>query len=233
MDDLDTYEPTFEEISDPDSPYYDERWFESELLPWDHEWYEIIGDFLLMCSCVQRYEYTGKNKKLAAQYIHNADKFRELVPEIEELIRGGYESVEFAMKWTALKQAYQASGAIKKEQEVREGRGKYERYREERRAWYARVYTLEKAKGKHTKTIQDDVALYVSLIKDGVIAAPPRWNELKFDKILNSECQPDKPRLNKDLGRDFSIKKDIPRYSVEEAPKYDLPPFELNFPDSN
>lgn len=101
-DEIEIYEPSFEEISDPSSPFYDERWFESELLPRDHEWYEIIGDFLFMCAMTKRYEYTGKNQSLADKQKQHLNKFKKLVPEIEDLIRGGCESLEFAQKWAEL-----------------------------------------------------------------------------------------------------------------------------------
>lgn len=121
------FEPTFEQISDPDSPFYDERWFESDLLPENHEWAETIGDFLFMCAMIKKHVYTGKNKNLAKEQQDNIERFQALVPEIEDIIKGGYDSLEFAKKWAILLRAYDASGAIEREQKIREDHGRYDR----------------------------------------------------------------------------------------------------------
>ncbi len=224
---LELYEPNFKEISCPDSRYYDERWFESELLPQDHEWFEIIGDFLLMGATIRRYEYTGKNEQLSDQQTRHLNKFKELVPEIEDLIRGEYESLEFAQKWAELKTAYVSCGAVKKEQKNRQKPGQFDRYTEQRRAWYARVFMLEHEKGNHSKGIKYDIAKYAELIKTGKIQAPPLWVELKFEKILHEKSTINNPKLNQDLSRDMTIKRYIPDYSARVAPKFKLPPFEI------
>ena len=164
---IEIYEPSFEEISDPGSLFYDERWFESELLPQDHEWYEIIGDFLSMCAMIRRYEYTGKDQNLADEQKRYLGKFTELVPEVEGLIRGGYESLEFAQQWAELQKSYNACGVIKREQSNRKKRGQFDRGTEQRRAWYARVYMIEKAKGKTGANIKSDIAKYAEQIRNG------------------------------------------------------------------
>lgn len=229
---LEAWEPSFEQISNRDSPFYDERWFESELLPSDHEWFEIIGDFLLMCATIRRYEYTGKNPKLADQQRHHFDKFKELIPEIEDLIRGGYDSIEFAQKWAELQKAYNASGAVKREQSKREDRGRFDRGTEQRRAWYASVYLLERAKGKTGSVIKRDIAKFAELIKAGIVQAPPLWRKLKFDKILHEKSSLTGPQLNNDLRKDMNSKKDIPYYAEHVAPTFELPPFEIKLPAS-
>ncbi len=224
---LEPHELNFKEISCSDSPFYDERWFESELLPQDHEWFEIIGDFLAMCASIRRYEYTGKNEQLADQQNHNLNKFKELVPEIEDLIRGEYESLEFAQKWAELKTAYVSCGAVKKEQKNRQNRGKFDRGTEQRRAWYAYVYLIEKSKGNTGPIIKRDIAKYAELIKAGTVQAPALWNELNFDKILHETSSFNSPVLNNDLHKEMNSKKDIPYYAEHIAPKHKLPPFEI------
>jgi hypothetical protein len=202
------YEPSFEEISNRDSPYYDENWFESELLPEDHEWFSIIGDFLLMRAMIRRYEYAGKNQALAVQQRRNLYRFNNLIPEIEDLIRGEYECLEFVEKWADFKKTYDACRVVKKTEAERAKQGRFNRGVEQRRAWFATVYLQEKNKGKNGAIIKRDIAKFAELIKKGDIEPPHLWNELKFDKILSKDSKITSPLLNyRDYPLSISIAK--------------------------
>lgn len=227
MPDLEIYEPDFEEISDPNSSYYDPNWFESERLPDDHEWYEIIGDFLFMRAMIGKHEYTGKNDKLAEKQKINFKHFNTLIPEIEGLIRDGVQGLEFSEKWAKFCSAYDATDFIKREEETRKSRGKHDRGTMQRRAWFATVYLKEKTKRKTGAVIKRDIAKFAELIKAKKIESPTLWNELHFEKILSGDSKLESPLLNYNLQNEMNIKEDIPHYAEQIAPRFLLPPFEI------
>lgn len=224
---LEIYEPTFKEISDPKNLYYDPNWFESDLLPFDHEWSEIIGKFLYMRALITRYEYFGQSKNFKHSQITRINKFKEMLPEIENFIREGFLYGDFVLKWGDFCSAYAESGVARKTQAERENLGKFDRGVEQRRAWYASVYLQEKEKSKKGAVIKRDIAKYAELIKAGKIIPPPYWKELKFEKILHQDSTLSGPVLCNDLRKDMNVKKLVPYYAEIVAPKYKLPPFEI------
>lgn len=221
---------TFEEISNPDSPFFDKQWFESELLPEGHEWFEIIGDFLFMQATIRRNKYSGKNPQLTAQNDKHLSKFEELIPDIEHFIRYNMDGLEFAGLWSELKQAYHSLGFVKREEKSRAKRGEFDRGTQSRKAWYAAVYVLERAKGKNGPRIKAEIAKFAELIKAGKIAEPRLWNEMQFDKILHTKSTLGGPRLNVTLDEEMNVKEDIPYYATQISPQLDLPSFDINIP---
>tara|TARA_R110002124_G_scaffold149220_1_gene315067 strand:+ start:216202 stop:216915 length:714 start_codon:yes stop_codon:yes gene_type:complete len=230
---FEVYEPSFDEISDVDSDYYDECWYESESLPYDHDWYEIIGAFLLMRVMIAKYEYTGKNSELQKRGNSHLKKFKRLLPDVEEHIRYSIMTPEFTILWAEFCKAYTSLGLIKREENSRKERGEYDRGTEQRRVWFACVYMKEKAKGKHRKVIQYEIAKFAELIKAGEIPTPLLWSELKFEKILHKKSSLAEPKLNNDLRKEMSVRKDIPFYADKACSDYKLPPFDIKVPDSD
>lgn len=222
--------PSFEEISNPESVFFDPRWFESELMPDNHEWAEVIGDFLFMRDTVRRYEYTGKNRELSAENRAYLKKFKELIPEIEHFIRYGMDGLEFAQLWAEFKKIYYSMSFIKREEKNRAKRGQYDRGAEARKAWYALVYLQERAKGKTGATIKREIAKFAEHVKAGKIPPPRLWKEMGFDKILHKDSRPGGLRLNVTLDEEMNVKKDIPYYAHVIAPTLSLPPIDIKIP---
>ena len=72
------------------------------------------------------------------------------------------EGLEFTEKWSAFCRTYDQIGVVKREQNTRKKRGEHDRGTEQRRAWYASVYLVEKtnlSRDKATLIVGSVIAL--------------------------------------------------------------------------
>jgi len=220
-------ELNFEQISDPKSPFFDAYWFESDILPEEHPWFSLIGDFLYMKVMVAQHEYTGNNFRFRYRSGTRLKRFHELTPVIEEFIRNKQESLSLAEAWSDYCRSFDALRIIKNEQLTREKRGQYDRGSERRRAWFSCVFLNEKIKGRKGPDIKRDIATLAEKIKSGEIATPEHWKEGVFEKLLHEDSNTGSPGLALTYQRKMREKVEIPYYANEVAPKFEMPSTDL------